>query len=250
MVQVLQPLPVLNTNLRRAAPILAAGLALLCSLGQVAVSGSSTPAFERVMARFNTSAPPAYRALRRLDAGVAGSAKHGWIEAWTELNPDRGFTFEVVGEGGHEYVRNKVLRKLLLNEQQLIARGFPLRAPLDAQNYSFADGGTTDAGLQRVMLKAARKAHGIVNGALLLAPGEEYVAQIEGRLVKSPSFWVKDVDVIWDFSQLGGYVLPVAMTSSGRIRMIGRSTFKMTYEYESIDGRPAGMGLSAKLRDK
>ncbi len=250
MVQVLQPLPVLNTNLRRAAPILAAGLALLCSLGQLSASGSSTPAFERVMARFNTTAPPAYRAFRRLDAGVTGSAKHGWIEAWTEFTLERGLTFEVVDEGGHEYVRNKVLRKVLLNEQQLIARGIPLQAPLDAHNYSFADGGTTDAGLQRVMLKAARKAHGIVNGALLLAPGDEYVAQIEGRLVKSPSFWVKDVDVIWDFSQLGGYVLPVAMTSSGRIRMIGRSTFKMTYEYESIDGRPAGMGLSAKLRDK
>lgn len=202
------------------------------------------------MARFNTSAPPAYRAFRRLDAGVAGSAKHGWIEVWTEFNPDRGFTFEVVDEGGHEYVRNKVLRKVLLNEQQLIARGFPLRAPLDAHNYSFEDGGTNGAGLQRVVLKAVRKAHGIVNGALLLAPGEEYVARLEGRLVKSPSFWVKDVDVTWSFAELGGHALPVEMTSSGRIRMIGRSTFKMTYEYESIDGRPTGMRVSAKLRDE
>ena len=75
MVQVLQPLPVLNTNLRRAAPILAAGLALLCSLGQLSASGSSTPAFERVMARFNTTAPPAYRAFRRLDAGVEYTLK-------------------------------------------------------------------------------------------------------------------------------------------------------------------------------
>lgn len=201
------------------------------------------------MARFNTTAPPAYRAFRRLDAGVAGSARHGWIEAWTEFTVERGLTFEVVDEGGHEYVRNKVLRKMLLNEQQLIARGIPLRAPLDVLNYTFEDGGTTDEGAQRVVLKAARKSHGIVNGALFLAPGEDYVARLQGRLVKSPSFWLQDVDVTWDFTQLGGHVLPVEMTSSGRVRMIGRSTFKMTYEYESIDGRPSGVRLSARLRE-
>ena len=240
----------MNTALRTAAPILATGLAFLGSLAHVTASGSSTPAFERVVARFNTSPPPAYRALRRIDAGVAGSAKHGWIEAWTEFNPNRGFAFEVVDEGGHEYVRNKVLRKILLNEQQLIARGFPLRAPLDAHNYRFEDGGTTDAGIQRVVLRAARKAHGIVDGVLFLAPDDEYVARLEGRLVKSPSFWLRDVDVTWNFAQLGGHLLPVEMTSSGRVRMIGRSTFKMTYEYESIDGRPTGMRSSAKLRDE
>ena len=135
----------MNTALRTAAPILATGLAFLGSLAHVTASGSSTPAFERVVARFNTTAPPAYRAFRRLDAGLTGSFKQGWLEAWTEFHPERGLRFEVVGEGGHDYVRNKVLRKMLANEQQLIARGIPLYAALDARNYSFDDDGTTDA---------------------------------------------------------------------------------------------------------
>jgi hypothetical protein len=232
----------------RVAPIMATGFALLCGLGQLSAAGSSTQNYERVVSRFNTTAAPAYRAFRRLDAGIPGSSKHGWLEAWTEFHPGQGMTFEVVREGGHEYVRNKVLRNLLMNEQELIARGKPLRAALVAANYRFADGGTTDEGLQRVVLKAARKSDGIVNGTLFLAPGAAYVARIEGRLVKSPSFWARDVDVIWKYDRLDGHVLPVEMTSNARIRLFGRSTFKMVYDYVTIDGRATGARLNAELR--
>ena len=159
-------------------------------------------------------------------------------------------TFEVVGEGGSEYVRNKILRSMLTSEQDLIAHGKRLRASLDAKNYEFADGGMTDTGLQRVLLKPAKKSDGIVNGSLLLDPGSGYVTRIEGRLVKSPSFWLRDVDVTWKFAQLGGHVVPIEMTSTGRVRMFGRSNFKMIYEYASIDGRPpARNALSAEIRE-
>jgi len=198
------------------------------------------------MARLNTGAPPAYRAYRRLDAGIRGSSRYGWLEAWTEFHPNRGMSFEVAREGGNEYVRNKVLRKVLTSEQQLIAKGLPLSAPLDARNYHFKDGGTTD-GLQRVVLTAARHSDGIVNGSLLLSPESGEVTQIAGRLVKSPSFWVTDVDVVWTYARVGGQVLPVEMTSSGRVRMVGRSMFKMVYEYVSIQGQPVGTRLSAGL---
>lgn len=202
------------------------------------------------MARFNTTAPPAYRAFRRLEAGIAGSSRHGWLEAWTEFRPGNGLTIDIVGEGGHEYVREKVLRKMLINEQELVARGFPLRAALETYNYTFADGGTNQEGVQRIVLKAARKFDGVVNGALFLSPDADYVARIEGRLVKNPSFWVKDVDVTWHYARIDGHVLPVEMTSTGRVRMIGQSTFKMTYDYVSIQGHPTGGRLNAALNPK
>ena len=227
---------------------MALGVALLWSTSHLAGAGFTAQPFETVLARFNTAAPPAYRAFRRLEAGVAGSSKHGWLEAWTEHRPGRGLTFEVTDEGGHEYVRNKVLRNLLTNEQQLIARGQPLRAALTARNYEFTDGGTTEQGLRRVVLKAARKSDGIVNGALFLAPDDEYIARIEGRLVKSLSFWLRDVDVTWQYARIGDHVLPVEMTTSSRVRMFGRSNFKMVYDYVSIDGRPTGTRLNAELR--
>lgn len=202
------------------------------------------------MARFNTTAPPAYRAYRRLEAGSPGKQKTGWLEAWTEFSPGRGLEIEIVREGGSEYVRNKILRGMLNSEQQLVANGKPLRASLDANNYAFADGGTTDEGLQRVVLKAARKSEGIVNGSLFFEPQAGYVTRIEGRLVKSPSFWVHDVDVTWKFARVGGHVLPIEVSSLGKVRMYGGSMFRMIYDYVTIDGRPAGARLNAALRDE
>lgn len=240
----------MSTHASRVAPILAAGFTFLCGLGQLSAAGSASPGFERVVARFNTTAPPAYRAYRRLEAGNPESKRHAWLEAWTEFHPGQGLIVEIVGEGGSEYVRNKILRGLLGKEQELIRRGQPLRAAVDAKNYVLEDGGTTAAGLQRVVLTAARTSDGVVNGSLFLEPEAGDVTRIEGRLVKSPSFWLRDVDVTWEFARVGGHVMPTGMSSSGRVRMYGRSTFRMVYEYVSIDGRPTGARLNAALRDE
>ena len=236
-------------TLRSTASLLASCAATLASL-VVLASGQSDPSIERVVGQFNTVAPPAYRAFRRLEGGLSSSSRQGWLEAWTEFVPGRGFSYEVVREGGHEYVRNKVLRNLLSSEQDLIARGHPLRAQFVAKNYSFTDGGVTEDGLQRIILKANRKSDGIVNGSMWLDTEAGALVRIEGRLLKSPSFWLRDVDVTWKYASVGGHDLPVEMISSGRVRIFGRSTFKMNYDYVSIEGRAVTDEMKAVLRTR
>ena len=214
----------------------------------MSASTAADPVFEQVLAKSNTVAPPPYRAFRRMEGGIADSEKRGWIEAWTEYTPDRGFTYEVVREGGSEYVRNKILRGMLVSEQKLIASGKRLHASLESKNYFFEDGGIADGGLQRVLLKPAKKSDGILNGSVLLDPESGFITTIQGRLVKSPSFWLRDVDVTYKYAHVGNRVVPVEMTSTGRVRMFGRSNFRMVYDYESIDGRPTT--LKASLRDE
>ena len=230
-----------------AAPILAIGFALLAGFGQVAANSPDDAAqgFERVLAKSNHVAPPAYRAFRRLEGGITDSDKRGWLEAWTEFQPGRGFTYEVVDEGGSEYVRNKILRSMLATEKDLLARGRRTRASLESKNYTFEDGGIAN-GLQRILLKPAKKSEGIVNGSALIDPESGLITQLHGRLVKSPSFWLRDVDVTWKFMHANGRVLPVEMTSNGRVRMFGKSNFKMVYDYVAIDGRPTGSAVRAE----
>ena len=225
---------------------MATGFALLWSLGHLSALPQVEPSFETVLSRFNTTAPPTYRAFRRLEAGNPGSKKTASMEAWTEYQPGRGFSFQVVREEGSEYIRNRVLRGILTSEQELITRGKPLRATLDSKNYNFDEGGTTEDGLRRIVLKAARKSDGIVNGSLFMEPESGDLVGIEGRLVKSPSFWVRDVDVTWKYARIGGHLVPIEMTTIGRVRLYGRATFRMVYDYESIDGQPIG-GLKATV---
>jgi hypothetical protein len=233
-----------------ATPFVAIAFTFLWSSGYLSATGSTTPSFEQVLAKSNAVTPPSYRALRRLEGGLSSQDKRGWLEAWTEFQPGRGFRYEVVREGGSEYVRNKIFRQMLETEQELIASGRRLRASLELKNYNFEDGGTTGDGLQRILLKPVKKSDGIVDGSALLDPRTGLVTMIQGRLVKSPSFWVRDVDVTWKFACVGGHIVPVEMTSTGRVRMFGRSNFRMTYEYVSIEGRPAGDGVKASAQDQ
>ena len=214
----------------------------------MSASTAAGPVFEQVLAKSNSVAPPPYRAFRRMEGGLLDSDRRGWIEAWTEYTPGRGFTYDVVREGGSEYVRNKILRGMLVSEQKLIAGGKRLHASLESMNYLFEDGGMADGGLQRVLLKPAKKSDGILNGSVLVDPESGLMTRIEGRLVKSPSFWLRDVDVTYKYAHVGDRVVPVEMTSTGRVRMFGRSNFRMVYDYESIDGRPTT--LKASLRDE
>jgi hypothetical protein len=234
-------------GLSLTAPILALALTGMWSAERLSASDPAESAFEQVLAKSNTVAPPPYRALRRMEGGLNDSEKRGWVEAWTEYAPGRGFSYEVVREGGSDYVRNKILRGMLASEQNLIATGKRLRASLESKNYLFEDGGMTDTGLQRVLLKPAKKSDGILSGSLLLDPESGLITRLEGRLVKSPSFWVRDIDLTYKFAHIGGYVVPIEMTSTGRVRMFGRSSFRMVYDYVSIDGHATT--LKASLRD-
>jgi hypothetical protein len=234
-----------------AAPLLAIALTFLWSFGDVSAAGSSTQTFERILAKSNGILPPPYRALRRLEGGLVDSDKRGWLEAWTSFQPGRGFTYEVVGEGGSDYVREKILRHMLETEQDLIAAGKRRHASLDGKNYDFEDGGLTDRGVQRILLKPVKKSDGLVNGSVLLDPDTGFITRIHGRLVKNPSFWIRDVDVTWRFASIAGHLVPVEMTSTARVRMFGRSNFKMTYTYASIDGQPMNSrALTAALQEQ
>lgn len=222
----------------------------LVSFGHVSASNSSTEQFERVLAKSNGVAPAPYRALRRLEGGLIDSDKRGWLEAWTQYQPGRGFTYEVVREGGSDYVRDKILRHMLESEQEIVAAGKRLHSSLEDKNYEFGDGGMTDNGLQRILLKPVKKSDGLVTGNVLLDPTTGFITRIHGRLVKNPSFWLRDVDVTWRFATINGHLVPIEMSSTGRVRMFGRSNFKMTYDYVSIGGQPANSrALKASLQE-
>ncbi len=223
--------------MRAAVPFLAIPLMVLWNLVPTAATNPAQIELEPVLARFNEPAPPTYRAFRKMEAGNPGSGKYGWLEVWTEHRPGTGFSYEVVREGGYEYVRNKVLRGLLKGEAELIAGGKPLRAPIVPRNYEVERAGLTESGLVRLLLHPKRKSEGIVRGTAFVEPVSGGIVRMEGRLTKSVSFWVRDVDVTWTFTRVGDMVLPLELKSSARVIFYGRQPFKMTYDYESIDGR-------------
>ena len=64
--------------------------------------------------------------------------------------------------------------------------------------------------------------------------------RIEGRLSKPPSFWTRRVEIVRRYQRFAGVRMPVALESVASVLIAGRSTFRMSYEYETVNGQRVG----------
>jgi hypothetical protein len=152
----------------------------------------------------------------------------------------KGFQYQIVGEGGSGFVRGKVLRPWLDSEKKMWTAGDPERAALTHANYAFTDKGITPDGLAWLSVKSRRKDLLLVDGSIFVNPDDGDLVRIEGRLSKTPSFWTRRVEVVRHYRRINGIRLPVAIESIASVLVAGRSTFKMIYEYETINDERVG----------
>jgi hypothetical protein len=207
-------------------------------IGALSASADTAPGslLERFMTREDTPLT-SYRAFRTLRAENARFSKRARMEARTALSPEEGFTFEVVTEEGSGTVRKKVLRAALEAEARAIATGEAGTVALSSTNYEFGAPERLEDGLSRIPMTARRKEPLLINGGLVLNDDADLV-RIEGQLVKKPSFWVNRAEVVREYARIGGVRVPIRVTSTAYVKMAGRSTFEMTYAYDSINGLP------------
>jgi hypothetical protein len=202
-------------------------------------AGPVPPLVQRFLDR-QEEALKSYRALRRLEAHNNRYKKHGWIEVWTTLDPATGFRYDIVAEGGSSYVRDRVLRKALEREAEAHARAETRTAAIVPANYAFAEPRPDADGTVAVSIEPVRKDPLLVRGRIYLTPEDADLVKIEGLLSKTPSFWTRRVEITRRYRRIDGVRVPVATDSVAEVRLAGRSTFTMTYEYATINGREAG----------
>lgn len=177
--------------------------------------------------------PISYRARRRLQAENQRFKKSAWLEVITEFAAGR-MTYTVTGRGGSELVQNRVLFPALEAERDLLREGRDPVALTDA-NYRFEQSGPAEHGLTRIRLIPRRKDKRLLDGFLLLTADADLV-EITGTLAKAPSFWTTSVTLTRRYRRIGEVRVPVSVTSVADVRIAGRSTFSMTYEFELVDG--------------
>jgi hypothetical protein len=197
------------------------------------VPDAADHSIRQFLAQDDTQRP--YRATRRLEA--ENGTRTGWLEAVTEYSPETGFRYDVTAEGGSGYIRTKVLRAVLEGEQEAIARGETGRSSIGRTNYTFQANGLDADGLANVLLSPRRKERILVSGRMFLQPEDGRLVRLQGRLAKSPSFWIKNVDIVRSYERLAGTVVPIALESNAEIRFLGPATLRMTYVYSHVDGR-------------
>jgi hypothetical protein len=216
--------------------------ALLLAIAAAPAARATSPdaadhSFRQFLAKDDGELP--YRATRRLEAQNGG--RFGWMDVVTQYAPSTGFRYDVVGEGGSDFIRDKVLRALLNAERDAITRGQMYRAAVAPENYTFEPDGVDPDGLSRVLISPRRKEPALIQGTIFLTPRDGALVRLQGRLAKSPSFWVKSVEVVRAYRHFNGNVVPIALESKAQLRMLGSASLRMTYRYSEIDGRPVDL---------
>jgi hypothetical protein len=208
----------------------------------VAANGISGQAYPQLLERFlgrTDPGPNQYRALRRLEASNQHFGASAWMDVWTEADRQSGFRYEVAAEGGSGYIRSRVFLAALDREQRLWRDGEPDRASITMANYDFEDRGASD-GFATLGVRPRRKDILLFEGSVFVTPDEGDLVRVEGRLSKNPSFWTRRVEIVRRYGRLGGVRVPLEIQSVAQVLIAGRSTFRMTYEYETIDGQHIG----------
>ncbi|HYM26494.1 MAG TPA: hypothetical protein VEU08_24920 [Vicinamibacterales bacterium] len=208
----------------------------------VAVPASPRAEAPSILQRFfaiDDPNPVSYRALRHLDAQNGHFDSSAWMDVWTEADA-RGFRYTIVGEDGSDYIRDHVFRETLKSESGMWASGAPDRAGFTRQNYEFEVRDSRADGLARLAVKPRRKDVLLVDGSIFLDPHDGDLVLLEGRLSKSPSFWARRVDIVREYRRFAGVRMPIRLESVATVLIAGKSTFRMTYEYESVNGRRVG----------
>jgi hypothetical protein len=183
--------------------------------------------------------PTSYRALRHLEAENGHFDSSAWMDVWTEADKS-GFRYRIVGEDGSDYIRDHVFRETLKSESDMWASGAPDRAGFTPDNYVFEDRGPCADGLTSLIVKPRRKDVLLVDGSIFLDPHDGDLVRLEGRLSKSPSFWARRIDIVRSYRRFAGVRMPVRLESVASVLIAGKSTFRMSYEYESVNGQRVG----------
>jgi hypothetical protein len=198
--------------------------------------------FAQVLDRFlsrNDPRPAHYRALRHLDARNKHFGASAWMDVWTEADTAGGFTYEVAAEGGSSYIRKHVFLAALVGEQMMWRAGEPQRADLNVSNYLFQDHGAAE-GLASLAITPRRKDVLLIDGWVFVKQEDGDLVRIEGRLSKNPSIWTRRVEIVRRYERVGGVRVPTEIESIAQVLIAGQSTFRMTYEYATINGLRVG----------
>ena len=199
-------------------------------------------ALEPILHRFLARADEplvTYRGTRHLEGRNERYNMSGWMEIAAELTAD-GFHYTVINEGGSDLIRRRVFRSMLENEEEIFANGDLTRSSITPTNYDLSPAQVSEPGLVKLFARPKRKDVTLIDGAIYITDTDADLVRVEGRLAKNPSFWTRRVDVVKQYTRVGGLRVPIRVESTAQIRFAGTSTMTMTYDYEMINGVNVG----------
>jgi hypothetical protein len=181
-----------------------------------------------------------------MQAALPDSSQSAEYELRRSYSAPNRLEFTPVRFTGDGFVKNNVLLRLLQAEVERVTKHKSDQTAITEENYKFSLKSVEklDGRLCYVFqLKPRRKAVGLFKGRVFIDSRTGAIRRAEGTLVKSPSWWIRRVEFVQDFDEIGGFNLPIKLSTTSKVHVIGRTivdVFHRDYKTVAASHAPPG----------
>jgi hypothetical protein len=184
-----------------------------------------------------------------IEANLPDIKKQGVMKALRKVSEIGKITYKILGFEGDNMVKKDVIARYI--EAEVKSSDAPTRNDLaiNTENYKFIYWGKYGSGdwtLHLFELKPRSKRLGLYEGWLWIHADTGMPVRESGRMVKTPSVFLKRVDFIKDYEMIDGIAVPSKIESQIRTRLVGTAEIRIQfkdYSFREGEGR-----FAAKVR--
>jgi hypothetical protein len=173
-----------------------------------------------------------YSAVSVIKAQLLDTQQYGEYELQRHYSAPHSLMFKAVRFNGDNFVKSNVILRLLQSEATHVEKDDPSLNALSPANYKFSYKGTTQL-QERVVhvyhVKPRHKRAGLFKGRIYLDAYTGSMVRAEGRVVKTPSIFLKQVEFAQDYADVDSFTFPVHIHSEARARIVGRVVVDISY---------------------
>ena len=167
-----------------------------------------------------------YSATTLIRAQLPDTSQSGEYEVQQHYLAPRTLAFKALRFTGDAFVKTNVIIRLLQSEVDHVQKDDPALNAISPQNYKFSYKGTNQLEGRLVhvyQLKPRQKRAGLFKGRIYVDAYTGSLVRAEGRPVRSPSLFIKKIDFVQDYVDIGPFTFPVHIHSEARARIVGRA---------------------------
>jgi hypothetical protein len=167
-----------------------------------------------------------YSATTLIRAQLPDTSQSGDYELQQNYIAPRTLTFKAVKFTGDSFVKTNVITRLLQSEVDHVQKDDPSLNAISPANYKFSYKGTSqlDGRLVHVyQVKPRQKRPGLFKGRIFVDAYKGSLVRAEGKPAKSPSLFIKKLEFVQDYTDIGSFTFPVHIHSEARARIVGHT---------------------------
>jgi len=182
-----------------------------------------------------------YSATTVIHAQLPDMSEQGEFELQKQYSSPRTLAFKAVSFTGDNFVKSNVIVRLLQAEVDHVQKDDPAQSAITPANYHFSYKGTAQLDGRQVhvyQVKPHHKRAGLFKGHVYLDAYTGSMVRAEGRMVKSPSFFVKKIEFVQDYADISDFTFPVHIHSEAKARLVGRTVvdvYDRDYQPVAVD---------------